>query len=98
MSALAEAPVRRAPPERLEALCDLGSIRTIRSGVVSPKLGPRAIAGDGVVGATGSVDGRPIACYAQDGAFLGGSLGVRHGDTIGRALQTPRRPRLPPAG
>ena len=44
--------------------------------VSSPRrLGDRAVAGDGVVGATGLVDGRPIACYAQDGAFLGGSLG-----------------------
>ena len=76
MSALAQTPVRLTPHERLEALCDPGSIRTIRSGAVSPKLGPRAIAGDGVVGATGSVDGRPIACYAQDGSYLGGSLGA----------------------
>jgi len=98
MSALAEAPVRLTPHERLEALCDPGSIRTIRSGAVSPKLGPRAIAGDGVVGATGAVDGRPIACYAQDGAFLGGSLGERHADTIVRVLQTAGRARLPVVG
>ena len=98
MSALAQAPTRLTPHERLEALCDPGTIRTIRSGAVSAKLGPRAIAGDGVVGATGTVDGRPIACYAQDGSFLGGSLGERHADTIVRVLQTARRAQIPVVG
>ncbi len=59
------------------------------------KLGERAIPGDGVVGATGTVDGRPIACYAQDGTFLGGSLGERHADTIVRVLQMAERARIP---
>src|SRR6201994_1673103 len=98
MSAIAEAPVRLTPHERLEALCDPGTIRTIRSGAVSPKLGPRAIAGDGVVGATGTVNGRPIACYAQDGSFLGGSLGERHADTIVRVLELAGRARTPVVG
>jgi acetyl-CoA carboxylase carboxyltransferase component len=98
MSALAQAPTRLTPHERLEALCDPGTIRTIRSGAVSTKLGARAIAGDGVVGATGSVDGRPIACYAQDGSFLGGSLGERHADTIVRVLQTAARAQIPVVG
>src|ERR1700760_2739237 len=98
MSAIAEAPVRLTPHERLEALCDPGTIRTIRSGAVSPKLGDRAVDGDGVVGATGAVNGRPIACYAQDGAFLGGSLGERHADTIVRVLQTAQRARIPVVG
>ncbi|MGZ4351790.1 MAG: carboxyl transferase domain-containing protein, partial [Solirubrobacteraceae bacterium] len=64
---------RLSPLERLEALCDPGSLRVLRSRARSSRLGERAVAGDGVVGATGAVNGRPIACYAQDGAFLGGS-------------------------
>jgi acetyl-CoA carboxylase carboxyltransferase component len=48
-----------------------------------------------VIGATGAVDGRPIACYAQDGAFMGGSLGERHADTIVRVLEFARRARMP---
>src|SRR5947199_7463172 len=87
-----------APPlplERLEALCDPGSVQVLRSGVVSPRLGARAIPGDGVVGATGTVDGRPIACYAQDGSYLGGSLGERHADTIVRVLETASRASIP---
>jgi acetyl-CoA carboxylase carboxyltransferase component len=84
-----------APFERLEALCDPGSVQVLRSRVMSTRLGPRAVRGDGVVGATGTVDGRPIACYAQDGAFLGGSLGELHADTIVRVLQTAERARIP---
>jgi acetyl-CoA carboxylase carboxyltransferase component len=90
--------VRLSPLERLEALCDPGSLQVVRSRVTSTRLGARATAGDGVVGATGTVDGRPIACYAQDGTFLGGSLGERHADTIVRVLQTAGRARIPVVG
>ncbi len=100
MSATAVAvPSRRLDPlERLEALCDPASIRVLRSAVRSSRLGDRAIPGDGVVGATGTVDGRPIACYAQDGAFLGGSLGERHADTIVRVLELAGRAQMPVVG
>jgi acetyl-CoA carboxylase carboxyltransferase component len=93
-----EATQRLDPLERLEALCDPGSLQVLRSRVVSPRLGARAIAGDGVLGATGCVNGRPIACYAQDGSYLGGSLGERHADTIVRVLQTAGRARIPVVG
>jgi acetyl-CoA carboxylase carboxyltransferase component len=93
----ATAPLRHLlrPLERLEALCDPGSVRVLRSRVISPRLGGRAVEGDGVLGATGAVDGRPIACYAQDGAYLGGSLGERHADTIVRVLEMAGRGRVP---
>jgi acetyl-CoA carboxylase carboxyltransferase component len=95
-AALREAPQARLTPfERLEALCDPGSVQVLRSRVVSPRLGVRAVDGDGVVGATGAVDGRPVACYAQDGSYLGGSLGERHADTIVRVLQIAGRSRVP---
>ena len=86
---------RLTPIERLEALCDPGTVHVLRSRVVSPRLGPRATAGDGVVGATGAVAGRPVACYAQDGSYLGGSLGERHAETIVRVLQLAGRARMP---
>jgi acetyl-CoA carboxylase carboxyltransferase component len=89
---------RLDPLERLEALCDQGSVRVLRSRARSARLGDRAAAGDGVVGATGSVDGRPIACYAQDGRFFGGSLGERHADTIVRVLSLAGRARMPVVG
>jgi acetyl-CoA carboxylase carboxyltransferase component len=89
---------RLSPHERLELLCDAGSFEPIRSGVISPKLGARARAGDGVVGGLGRVDGRPVACYAQDVSFLGGSLGAAHADTINRVLQLAGRSRVPVVG
>jgi acetyl-CoA carboxylase carboxyltransferase component len=70
----------------------------LRSLALSSRLGERAVPGDGVVGATGIVDGRPIACYAQDGSFLGGSLGERHADTIVRVLEIAGRARIPVVG
>jgi acetyl-CoA carboxylase carboxyltransferase component len=97
-TAVPEARARLDPMERLEALCDPGSLRVLRSLAQSSRLGDRAVAGDGVVGATGAVAGRPIACYAQNGAFLGGSLGERHADTIVRVLSTAQRARMPVVG
>ncbi len=89
---------RLSPIERLEALCDPGSVQPIRTRVTSRVLGDRARDGDGVIGATGAVGGRPIACYAQDGSYLGGSLGERHAETIVRVLQTAERARVPVVG
>ena len=95
VAAVTRRPVRLSPLERLKALCDPGSVQVLRSHVVSPRMGERAVAGDGVVGATGAVAGRPIACYAQDGEYLGGSLGERHAETIVRVLRTAERARIP---
>jgi acetyl-CoA carboxylase carboxyltransferase component len=97
-TAVREPRTRLSPLERLEALCDPGSIDVVRSRVVSGRLGARALPGDGVVGATALVAGRPIACYAEDGSFFGGSLGERHADTIVRLLQLAGRARIPVVG
>jgi acetyl-CoA carboxylase carboxyltransferase component len=84
-----------APLERLERLCDSGSLDVIRSSVMSSRIGGLAQPGDGVVAALGRVGGRPVACYAQDARFLGGSLGEAHAETIDRLLQLAGRSRLP---
>ncbi len=83
------------PLGRLEALCDAGSLETVRSSVLSTRIGARAHPGDGVLAGLGRIDGRPVACYAQDVKFLGGSLGEAQADTIDRLLQLARRSRLP---
>ena len=44
------------------------------------------------------VDGRPVACFAQDPAFPGGSLGEAHADTIVRVLGSPSARRIPVVG
>jgi acetyl-CoA carboxylase carboxyltransferase component len=74
------------PLAQLERLCDHGSFRPLRSAVSAPRLGERAAPGDGVLAGAGEVGGRPVFCYAQDPAFLGGSLGEVHADTIVRLL------------
>jgi acetyl-CoA carboxylase carboxyltransferase component len=83
------------PLERLELLCDAGSLETIRSAVTAARQGAPALPGDGVVAGLGRIGGRPVACYAQDARFLGGSLGVAQADTIGRLLTLASRHRLP---
>ncbi|MCK9249566.1 MAG: acyl-CoA carboxylase subunit beta [Solirubrobacteraceae bacterium] len=79
--------VELSPLERLEALCDPGSLRLLRTAVVSPSLGERAAPGDGVLAGLGTIGGRPVACYAEDQSLLGGSLGQRHADTLCRLLE-----------
>ena len=86
------------PHERLQALCDPGSLQLLRGEVRSLRMGDKTAAGDGVIGATGRVDGRPVACYAQDPSYMGGSLGEVHAETICRVLRTALRSRMPVVG
>jgi acetyl-CoA carboxylase carboxyltransferase component len=92
----ADAPL--SPLERLEVLCDRGSLDVIRTEVISGPMGEKARPGDGVVGGAGLIDGRPVFCYAQDQSFAGGSLGEAHADTIVRVLELADRARAPVVG
>lgn len=87
-----------SPLERLELLCDPGSVRLLRTHVESLRLGDRARPGDGVVGASGRVEGRQVFAYAQDQSFAGGSLGPAHADTIVEVLRLAGRARAPVVG
>jgi acetyl-CoA carboxylase carboxyltransferase component len=86
------------PLERLEMLCDPGSVRVIRSVVRSYALGAKGEEGDGVVGASGTIAGRTVFCYAEDGRFAGGSLGKAHAETIVRILELAGNARAPVVG
>ncbi|MGH2876942.1 MAG: carboxyl transferase domain-containing protein, partial [Solirubrobacteraceae bacterium] len=86
------------PLARLEALCDHGSLRLIRTEVLSGAMGERARGGDGVLGGSGTVDGRRVFCYAQDASYAGGSLGEAHAQTIGRVLELAGRGHAPVVG
>ena len=86
------------PLERLEMLCDPGSVHVIRSTVRSSSLGAKAMEGDGVIGASGTIAGRPVFCYAEDGRIAGGSLGKAHADTIVRILDLAGSARAPVVG
>jgi acetyl-CoA carboxylase carboxyltransferase component len=86
------------PLERLEALCDAGSLQLIRSAVLSWAMGAKARPGDGVIGGAGQIDGRPVFCYAQDSGYAGGSLGEQHANTIVRVLELADRASAPVVG
>jgi acetyl-CoA carboxylase carboxyltransferase component len=89
---------RLSPLERLEVLCDPGSLAPLRTAVRSRRMGERARAGDGVLAAAGRIDGRPVFCFAQDPAFAGGSLGEAHADTVVRVHELAARARVPIIG
>jgi acetyl-CoA carboxylase carboxyltransferase component len=94
--AAVEERVRLTPLERLEALCDPGSLSLIRTQVASRSA--RSAPGDGVVAGAGAVGGRPVYCYAQDQAFAGGSLGTAQAETIVRVLELADRAVAPVVG
>lgn len=97
--ALLERPDERLSAlERLEALCDPGSLQLLRTQVRSRRMGEKARDGDGVLAASGRVDGRSVFCYAQDASFVGGSLGQAHADTMVRVLRLAGRARVPVIG
>jgi acetyl-CoA carboxylase carboxyltransferase component len=75
------------PLSRLEALCDPGTFRPLRTGVVSARAGERAQPGDGVLAGAGMAGGRPVFCYSEDPGFMGGSLGEVHAETIVRVMR-----------
>jgi acetyl-CoA carboxylase carboxyltransferase component len=70
------APEHLVARARLELLFDPGTFRAARS-----------LVGDGVLAGSGRVNGRVVCAWAQDGAFKGGSLGVRGGETIARTIE-----------
>jgi acetyl-CoA carboxylase carboxyltransferase component len=72
---------------RLELLFDPGSFRPVRSAVA-----------DGVLSGSGSVNGRPVFAWAQDGGFKGGSLGERGGETIARTIDQAAKHGVPVVG
>ncbi len=89
---------RLAPDERLEVLCDPGSLQLLRTRVRSRRMAARARDGDGVLAATGRIDGRPVAAFAQDATFAGGSLGEEHANTVVELLRLAERSRVPVIG
>ena len=83
---------------RLEALCDPGTLQVIRSTILPRRESKRMQAGDGVVGGSGTVAGRPVYCFAQDQGFVGGALGEAHADTIIRVMEMAERAEAPVVG
>ena len=72
---------------RLELLFDPGTFKPVRTAV-----------GDGVLSGSGSVNGRPVYAWAQDGGFKGGSLGEAGGETIARTIDQAAKVGVPVVG
>jgi adenylyl-sulfate kinase len=73
--------VSLTPGERLERLCDPGSLERLSE----------ASDGLGVVAGHGLVQDRPVVCYALDSRVAGGSVGVAEAEVVVDALRRSRR-------
>ena len=84
---------------RVAALLDAGSFREFLpppERVISPHLGELGLVAaldDGVVIGAGRLDGKPVLVAAQEGGFIGGSVGEVHGAKIAGLLERARRDR-----
>jgi propionyl-CoA carboxylase beta chain len=76
--------------ERIEALLDPGSFTEFdefaRHRSTNFGMDSKRPYGDGVVTGYGTVDGRPVAIFSQDGTVFGGSLGEVYGEKIVKIL------------
>ncbi len=61
-------------------------------------LDGKDLAGDGVVIGTGSINGKPVAIYAQDFTVAGGSLGSMHARKITKIMDYALKMRMPLIG
>jgi propionyl-CoA carboxylase beta chain len=88
--------------QNVHAFADPGSFNEVGSAarhrVHTFGMQAKRPAGDGVVTGTATVEGRPVALYAQDPAVLGGSLGETHATKITRVLDHAARARVPVVG
>lgn len=82
---------------RIDALCDPGSFRAIRTSVSSARS-RRAEPGDGLLAGSASIGGRAAFVYAQEPSFLGGSLGAEHAASIVRVQEMARQSGTPVVG
>jgi len=93
---------KRTARERIESLLDPGSFTEldalVRHRSSNFGLDKKRIPGDGVVVGHGTVDGRPVAVYAQDFTVFGGSLGEVHGQKITKVMDLALRTGVPLVG
>ncbi len=88
--------------ERLEAMLDEGSFQELDA-LVEHRcrdfgMEQNVVPGDGVVTGHGTIDGRPVYCFAQDFTVYGGSLGEMHGLKICKVLDMAMKTGAPVIG
>lgn len=88
--------------ERIELLLDPGSFVEINQFVekrnIDFGLDKMDLPADGVITGYGTVDGRPVAVFAQDFTVMGGSLGEMHGYKIAYLLDFAMKLGIPVVG
>ena len=74
---------RMTARDRLDVLLDPGSFVELDQLTTSIAhdfgMDKKRIPGDGIITGHGTIDGRMVCVYSQDGAVLGGSVGLMHG-------------------
>jgi acetyl-CoA carboxylase carboxyltransferase component len=61
-------------------------------------MASKALAGDGVITGTGTMNGAPICIYAQDFTVMGGSLGLKHARKITKIMDHALKMKMPCIG
>lgn len=88
--------------ERINKLLDEGSFYEydlfIEHDVREFGMEKKSLAGDGVIIGTGTINGQPVAIYAQDFTVAGGSLGSMHARKITKIMDYALRMRIPLIG
>ncbi|MEV5748922.1 acyl-CoA carboxylase subunit beta [Actinoallomurus sp. NPDC052308] len=92
---------KKTARERIALLLDPGSFVELdalaRNHSTDPDLDDRPY-GDGVIIGHGTVDGRPLAVFAQDFTVAGGTLGKTHGEKICKILDLAAKVGCPVVG
>ncbi|GFN22269.1 acyl-CoA carboxylase subunit beta [Thermanaeromonas sp. C210] len=93
---------KKTARERLEALLDPGSFQEVDAFVTHrcTLFGMEKVEapGEGVVTGVGTVEGRPVAVFAQDFTVLGGSLGEMHAKKICKIMDLAMKVGMPVIG
>src|SRR5262249_47684129 len=86
-----------SPRDRIAAIVDVGSIATPDGELAVPRASPhlarwgiRARDDDGLTVLRAGIGGRPVLVAAQNEQFLGGSVGVNHGNAIAAVFELAR--------
>ncbi|MBE3580600.1 MAG: methylmalonyl-CoA carboxyltransferase [Thermoanaerobacteraceae bacterium] len=93
---------KKTARERLEGLLDPGSFQEVDAFVTHrcTLFGMEKVEapGEGVVTGVGTVEGRPVAVFAQDFTVLGGSLGEMHAKKICKIMDLAMKVGMPVIG
>ncbi|HBE41096.1 MAG TPA: methylmalonyl-CoA carboxyltransferase [Bacteroidales bacterium] len=93
---------KRTARERIMALLDEGSFNEydlfVEHDAHDFDMDKKSLPSDGVIIGSGTIDGSPVAVYAQDFTVAGGSLGLMHSRKITKIMDHALKMRMPLIG